>query len=122
MPRVLIVDDEPAVTTMLRRFLERTGRFEVRAENQSREALRSALDFKPDVVVLDVCMPGMDGPEVASRLESLPGFENTPVLFLTGLATAEEIGPGGCRSGSRVYLPKPVRLEDFLRRLDRACA
>lgn len=122
MPRVLIVDDEPAVTTMLRRFLERTGRFEVRAENHSDAAVASALDFKPDVVVLDVCMPVLDGPEVARRLEAVPGFESTPVLFLTGLATAEEIGSAGFRAGTRVYLPKPVRLNDFLRRLDLACA
>lgn len=122
MTRVLIVDDEPQVTAVLSRFLARTGHFLVRTENRSCDAPAAAAEFRPDVVVLDVCMPGMDGPDVADAIEALPGLEGVPILFLTGLASPEEIGPAGCWLGSRVCLPKPIALDDFLRRLETALA
>jgi DNA-binding response OmpR family regulator len=120
--RVLIVDDEPQITTLLRRFLERTGRYEVRTENRSRNALSAALEFRPQIVVLDVCMPEMDGPEVAQAIESIPEFKGVPLFFLTGLASPHEIGASGCDVGARVYLPKPIRMSDFLMRMEFACA
>lgn len=120
MTRVLIVDDEPQVTRLLSRFLDRTGRFEVRTENRGSDGLRAAAEFRPDVVVLDVCMPEMDGPEVAGAIQGMAGMDEVPILFLTGLVTPDEVGPDGCVAGSRVCLPKPIRLEDFLRRLDAA--
>jgi DNA-binding response OmpR family regulator len=122
MTRVLIVDDDPQITSLLRRFLERTGRYQVRTVNRARTAVDEARTFQPQVVVLDVCMPDMDGTEVAGALEAIPEFERTPVLFLTGIATPDEIGTSGWESGSRVCLPKPVPLSELLRRLDYATA
>jgi len=122
MTRVLIVDDEPQVTGMLSRFLARTGRFHVRTENRSCQAAEVAADFQPEVVVLDVCMPGLDGPDLAEAIQGIPGLEKVPILFLTGLATPDEVGPAGCVLGSRVCLPKPIGLSEFVRRLDQSVA
>lgn len=120
--RVLVVDDEPQVTSLLQRFLERTGKYEVRTENRSRAALEAALAFRPDVVVLDVCMPEMDGSEVAQAMNEVPELQAVPVFFLTGLVGPDEIGPEGMNVGSRVYLPKPIQMADFLKRLEIAAA
>lgn len=122
MTRVFIVDDDPQITGLLSRFLARTGRFQVRTENRSCDAAAAAADFRPDVVLLDVCMPGLDGPEVASAIEAVPGLEDVPILFLTGLATPDEVGPRGCVLGSRMCLPKPIGLGDLVRRLDESVA
>ena len=66
--RILVVDDEKVTTRLLRMTLEQTGKYEVRAENDSRVVVQAALEFHPDLVVLDVIMPDMDGGDVAAAL------------------------------------------------------
>ena len=118
LARVLIVDDEAQVTTLLRKLLERTGRYEVRTENRGSLAHSVARAFRPHVILMDVCMPDADGPEVAAAIEKDPELAGIPLMFLTGLASPDEIGPSGLDAGAHVYLPKPIRLADLLRRLD----
>ncbi|MDB6030786.1 MAG: response regulator receiver protein, partial [Verrucomicrobiales bacterium] len=70
--KVLIVDDEVSITRLLKLNLERTGLFVVRDENRASKALQAAKEFKPDVVLLDVMMPEMDGGDVAALIRSTP--------------------------------------------------
>src|SRR5919109_851520 len=65
-PRILIVDDEPAFTRLVKLALEQDGYYEVQEENHGRHALAAALEFRPDLVLLDVIMPDMGGAEVAA--------------------------------------------------------
>jgi DNA-binding response OmpR family regulator len=120
--RVLVVDDEPQITRLLQRVLERTGRYEVRTENKGADALGAALDFHPQLVLLDVCMPDMDGDRVAEAMREVPELRSVPVFFLTGLVRPDEIGPLGWNAGERVYIPKPVRMADLVARIDGVAA
>jgi DNA-binding response OmpR family regulator len=112
--RILVVDDEPGMTRMLRRNLESTGKYEVRTENSGDVAVAAARDFHPDFILLDVMMPGVDGGEVAARLKEDKALQNIPVVFLTAIVKKDETAPTGSNIGGCEYLAKPVKLEDLV--------
>src|ERR1035438_4062424 len=70
--RILVVDDEPALTRMIKLTLEQTEQYEVRTENLGRKAIEAAREFKPELILLDVLMPDMLGSEIAAQLEQDP--------------------------------------------------
>jgi len=106
--RILIVDDEPVITRGIRRILELTGEHEVREENHGSHAMAAAKAFLPDLILLDVRMPEVEGGELASEFRSVPEFREIPIVFLTALVTQEEVnGHGGYIGGER-FLAKPV--------------
>ncbi len=87
MPRVLIVDDEPALREALRAGLELAGH-EVHEATDGAEGLAKATPLRPDVIILDVRMPGLDGYAVCRRLKANPAMQRIPVIFLTGVDDA----------------------------------
>jgi CheY-like chemotaxis protein len=80
--KVLLVDDEEDILDLLRYNLEREG-IVVRTATNGQDALKMAKAERPDLVVLDIMMPGMDGVEVCNELRRTPGLENTLIVFLT---------------------------------------
>jgi DNA-binding response OmpR family regulator len=131
MPRatrgtVLVVDDEPTIVDVVARYLARAG-FATREAFDGPSAVEGARQHRPDLVVLDVMLPGFDGIEVMRRLHELPG-EPVPVILLT--ARAEESDRLiGLRRGADDYVVKPfspaelvARVEAVLRRAARAGA
>jgi CheY-like chemotaxis protein len=116
--RILLVDDEAGITRMMRRNLEATGRFEVTDINNPALALETARQFKPDQVLLDVMMPGMDGGTVAAALADDPQHGRVPVIFLTAIVSKKEVEPTGSMIGNHTFLAKPVKLEDLLACID----
>jgi len=112
--KVLIVDDEPALTSLLRANLEATGRYHVLEENISRFALASACAFGPDVILLDVAMPEMDGGDIASQLKNEARTRDVPIVFITALLASEETPLGGVMSGGRRFLSKPVSVAEVI--------
>ncbi len=112
--RILLVDDEAPMTRMMRRNLEATGRFEVLDINDPVTALKEARQFRPDLVFLDVMMPGLDGGDVAAAFAEDPSLAKVPVIFLTAIVTKDEVKPAGSKIGKHVYLAKPVKLEELL--------
>ena len=108
--RILIIDDERPMTRMVRLNLEATGRYEVREENVSANALTTAREFRPDLVLLDVIMPGADGGEIAARLKNDPVLGRVPVVFLTATVSPREAGNRGLMSAGMKFLAKPVSL------------
>ena len=114
MTRILIVDDPPDFSLWLKRKLEATGRFVVHEENEPAEAIRTARHFWPDLVILDVMMPGMDGSEVASRLREDRLLKDVPVLFLTALVSGREAPAGSCSSGGQIFLPKATPVAQLI--------
>ncbi len=104
---VLVVDDEPTNLVVLSELLRPA--YTVRVANGGEAALRAATTPpRPDLIVLDVMMPGMDGFEVLRRLREEKGARDVPVLFLTALADAEH-EERGLDAGAADYLTKPIR-------------
>lgn len=117
--RILLVDDEAGFTELLRMNLERGGLYEVRIENDSTKAVSVARTFQPDVILLDVVMPGMDGGDVQAALQNDPALSRVPVLMLTALVDSTELSEGAvAQAGSQMVLPKPVNLALLFRVLD----
>ena len=92
--RILVVDDEPEITFMVKLNLEQTGRYEVRTENLGRRAIEAAREFRPDLILLDVMMPDMLGSEIAEQLQADPKLRAIKFVFLTAMVTKE--GGGLC--------------------------
>ena len=117
--RILIVDDDPKVTSTLKQFFERIARFEVRIVNDSKVAVASARAFQPEAIILDVQMPGMDGGAVAKALRADPMLGEIPIIFCTGLLESSEHGEKEIvRDGMR-FLPKPISPTVLLEALNR---
>jgi two-component system OmpR family response regulator len=113
MAKVLVVDDEPNICALLSATLRLTD-FEVRVAGGGREALAAAEEFQPDIVILDVMMPDLDGFEVAQRLRA--SGRQVPVLFLTARdAVADRIS--GLTVGGDDYVTKPFSLEEVVLRV-----
>lgn len=120
--RILVVDDEPNLTGLVRLFLEKTQRFEVRVENRSSLALAAARSFCPDMILLDVDMPGKDGGEVAREIEVDPTLRGVPILFFTSLISREEAGAHETLRGGQRFLAKPVDPKVLVAAVDRVLA
>lgn len=119
LKKLLLVDDEAGFTELLKMNLEKTGDYEVMIENDSTQAHLTAKSFKPDIILLDVVMPGMDGGDVQAQMESDPELTNVPVVMLTALVDSAELSEGAvAQSGSITVLPKPVDLPLLLRVLE----
>ena len=118
--KILVVDDESRITRMIKRNLEVTGNYEVETENSSIAAIATARRFDPDLVVLDVMMPDMDGGEVLAVIRDDPKLHHLPVIFLTAIVTQEEAGHQGKEIGGRFFLAKPVKTEDLVAAIEGA--
>jgi len=103
---VLLVDDAPETLRMLSTALESDG-FTVLVATDGASALNRLEHVTPDVVLLDACMPGMDGFETCRRLRERPGMASVPILFMTGLGETDRIVEG-LDAGGNDYLVKPV--------------
>ena len=112
--RVLVVDDEPSITRLLKLNLEQTGDYEVATENVSKAALAAAEAFQPDLMLLDVMMPGLDGGNLAAQLQSSPKLKGVPIVFLTAAVTKEEVRSRRGLIGGLPFLAKPVNLQEVL--------
>jgi CheY-like chemotaxis protein len=106
--RVLIVDDDPNLSRLTGVILEATNLYEIRIEGQSTRALAAAREFKPDIILLDVDMPGKDGGEVANDIRADVTLPKTPILFLTGLVSKSEAQDRPLVSAGSHFLAKPV--------------
>jgi len=115
--RILIVDSDPNTTHLVKVLLERTGRYLVLEENDATKAHQSARNFRPDLILLDVVMPETDGGEVAARVEADPELQNTPIVFLTALATRAE-AKSGLHIQGHPFLAKPVSIPELINAIE----
>jgi len=115
-PRILVVDDEEHITELLAMGLGFNG-FDVERQGSGRAALDAISRQRPDLVVLDVMLPDLDGFEVAKRLRQAEGAgSRMPIIFLTARdTTADKIA--GLRTGSDDYVTKPFSIEELIERV-----
>ena len=114
--KILLVDDEQEFTGALAERLELRG-FQVQAVDNGEDALQAVESDGPQVVVLDLKMPGLSGIEVLKRIKSL--HPDLPVVLLTGYGSTEE-GIKGMHLGAQDYLMKPLNIEDLIAKLQEA--
>lgn len=91
LEKILYVEDDPDIQTIALMVLETISGFKVKPCSSGAEALAAAETFKPDLILLDVMMPGMDGPATLSELRKFPQLVNTPVVFMTAKVQPQEV-------------------------------
>jgi CheY-like chemotaxis protein len=117
--KVLIVDDDMAASRLLGLGLEKTGAFQVKVENSATQAFGRALEFRPDVILLDVCMPGADGGDVAFQIHNDPSLRSIPIVFLTSLVSGQETSSQAVQRGGYEFLSKPASIGKVIQCIDR---
>lgn len=112
---VMLIDDSPFEQTYLRDTILASGYEFVTASN-GYDALEIIKRIKPDIILLDVVMPGMNGFDVCEKLKTLEGMEDVPIIFLTALGDTEDV-VRGFKYGGVDYVIKPFRTEELLQRI-----
>ena len=111
--RILIVDNDRDTTHLVKILLERAGNYLVLEENDATKAHQSARSFGPDLILLDVVMPEIDGGDVAARIQADSELQNTPIIFLTALVTRAE-AKSGLNIQGHPFLAKPVSIPELI--------
>jgi len=108
--RILVIDDESGFTRLLKLTLERTGDYLVEEQSDPMAARETARRFRPDLILLDIVMPKMDGGAVASQIQADPLLKNVPIVFLTAIVSKQEATTENMIGGFR-FLAKPITLD-----------
>ena len=109
---ILLVDDEPDILQVLKGGLKVLG-FTVTTAANGNDAIIAAIEQRPDLIVLDVLMPDMDGGEVARKLQEIPETKNIPVIFLTGMFPKREERQEFNMVNGNIMLDKPYEIESL---------
>ncbi len=117
--KILVIDDETTITRLLKLNLEQTGAYVVREENVGAKALEVARAFKPDLVLLDVMMPDVDGGDVAAALQDDLGLHKTPIVFLTAAVKKDELDAHGGVIGGFPYIAKPLDVKGVINAIEK---
>lgn len=91
LKRILYVEDEPGIQAVARIALESVGGFELKVFSSGVDAVKNAAAFAPQLLLLDVLVPGMDGPAILAELRKLPQLAQTPVIFMTAKVQPQEV-------------------------------
>jgi response regulator RpfG family c-di-GMP phosphodiesterase len=113
---ILLIDDEQDVLMLMGQMLQIKGYNVVTADNGV-EGKKLAASEKPDVIILDISMPGMDGGQVAEELKESPETKDIPIIFLTGLLTKEIEANNRNLVGGNIMFAKPVNIEKLVKKI-----
>ncbi len=105
--KILVIDDEAGFTRLLKVVMKH---FEIREENDPAKAIETVKQFKPDLILLDVIMPVVDGPELAARIKADPLLSHIPIVFLTAI-----FKPGDPQPPDFQFLSKPINPQELER-------
>ena len=114
-PRILLVDDEESFTRVTQLTLTD---FDIQVENDSMRALPRAREFRPDLILLDVMMPNLDGGDVAAQIKDDPELADVPIVFLTALVTKKE-NKRRPKMGGFPFIAKPVTPEALAQNIEK---
>jgi len=118
---ILVVDDHPQLLDLVKRSLELLGHYQVFTAGDGAQGLERYVEIRPDCVVIDVKMPGVDGYQLVRAIRGDPETARTPLVILSAMAQ-EKDQLGGLLAGADVYLLKPVEPPDLVAAIDRAIA
>ena len=117
-PKILVVDDEPDIRQLIKLRLE-LRKYEVLTAADGQEAIATAQAAKPDLILMDVIMPGQNGYSVCRQLKDLESTKQIPVIFLTAKGRQDDIMQGTL-VGAAAYLTKPFDTEQLLQTVEQA--
>jgi twitching motility two-component system response regulator PilH len=118
MATVLIIDDSPTELHLFQNMLEKAG-FDTLVADSGEEGIRQATNARPDIILMDVVMPGMNGFQATRKLTKDPKTSSIPVIMIT-TKDQETDKTWGLRQGAREYLVKPVEKDELLARINDA--
>ena len=109
--KVLIIDDEENFCKLVKKNIEQAGEFEVHIATNGDDGIRLVREIKPDLILLDVVMPGLDGGDVVSLIRNDKSIKDTPIVFLTAIVREEEATPQASFTRGYSILAKTVTVE-----------
>ncbi|MBF0573199.1 MAG: response regulator [Desulfamplus sp.] len=116
LKKIMLVDDDPSVTTLLKTKFEKTGKFNVVFTNKSKQALDLAKTEKPDLIICDIEMPGVDGGDVARAIFDAEDTKNIPLLFCSSLVMPSDTKNG--MVGKQHMMSKASPFKDLLAKVE----
>ena len=115
MKKVLVVDDEQDFCYFLKKNLESSGDFEVSICNESANGIALIKQVKPDLVLLDIVMPGISGSDIAGLMREDRDLRDIPFAFLTAIIKQDEVVQGQGHVGGETFIAKPVASDELAR-------
>jgi DNA-binding response OmpR family regulator len=112
--KILLIDREPGVTRLIRRALERTGKYWIKEEHDSQFALHSARWFQPDLILVDTATGSADRELLAKQIQTDSNLQQTPFVCLSDLKSESQMVSGGILSGYS-FFAAPVKIDEVLR-------
>lgn len=119
--KILIVDDEKAFAVMLKLNLEATGRYSVRIENAGQNVIDAVLQFRPELILLDLIMPKTDGSDIAFQIKNHIQLQSVPIIFLTAAVRKDEVEAGG-KIGGYPFVSKTSSLSFLFQAIEKSLA
>lgn len=116
--KILVIDDEENFCRVLKKALELKGNFQVLTATQGAEGIQLAKDQRPDVILLDVMMPGMFGTQIAEILSENPVTRSIPIIFVTAVITPAQAGGSGYIADKHPCIAKPVNIGEVIRKIN----
>jgi excisionase family DNA binding protein len=116
--KALVVDDDRELVELIRDVLEGDGRFEVRTVNNGFDAGMMVKEYRPDIIVLDVMLPDINGREVCQRVRSDSNLDGTKIICISGMVEADKVDDLKA-AGANDFIQKPFEVETLL---DRVCS
>lgn len=113
--KILVIDDENDICYFTKSVLERTGKFEVTVSTDSTQGIVLAKTAAPDLVILDINMPNIDGSRIAEAIREDKTTSNIPIIFLTALINKEE---SSGKIGDYTYIAKPVSSQELIEKIE----
>ena len=115
---ILVIDDEEDFCYFVKLNLEETGNYEVMTATSGAEGIKKAINYQPDIILLDIIMPNMTGTQVAEELLNNKSTKNIPIIFVTAIAKRSEVGRRDEKIWGRLFMFKPVRFDDLMTEID----
>jgi len=112
--RILIIDDEENFCKLVKKNIEQAGKFEVDIATNGQDGISLARQIKPDLILLDILMPEMDGAEVAAQIRDDESIRNTPIVFLTAIAKEEDSDSQASLTKGYALLSKTATLRELM--------